>query len=87
MKKTKPSNFKKYPWNSVLQKSESETIAANIMVILERTGNKFRPLTWTEYKKERLKDGNFTELEKGYFEEVIPYCKSADTAQLFSKSW
>ena len=38
----KPSNFKNAsPMGSVLFKSEAETIATNIMVILSRTGNKF----------------------------------------------
>ena len=83
----KPSNFTSYPWSSVLQNSESETIALNVMKILSRTGNEFRPITWEEYKEERLKDGYFSDREKSIFENVIPYCKSADTAVLFSKSW
>ena len=44
-------------------------------------------LTFDEYKSERLKDGNFTNSEKQYFDMVIGYCKSEDTAKLFSKSW
>lgn len=82
-----PSNFMGYPMGSVLRKSEAETIARNIMVILERTGNKFRELTWEEYKKERVKDGNFSEGEKKYFDDVIKYCKSADTAVCFCEDW
>lgn len=53
----KPSNFKTYPWNSVLRNNESETIARNVMVILSRTGDTFRPLAYDEYKTERLKEG------------------------------
>ena len=83
----KPSNFTDYPWSSVLQNSESETIAQNIMKILKRTGNEFRPLYWEEYKEERLKDGNFSSNEKSIFESVITYCKSPQTAILFSKTW
>lgn len=83
----KPSNFTGYPWGSILQKSECETIARNIMLILKRTGDKFRPLTFDEYKSERLKDGNFTESEKRYFDKVIDYCKSADTAKVFCEGW
>ncbi len=83
----KPSNFTSYPWSSVLQNSESETIAQNIMKILKRTGDEFRPITWEEYKEERLKDGNFSDREKSIFENVISYCKSADTAVLFCKTW
>jgi hypothetical protein len=87
MAKKKPSDFNKHPWGSVLQNSQSEVVAHNIMVILERTGNKFRKLNWVDYKQERQKDGNFTEGEKYYFDQVIGYCKSADTAKLFSAEW
>ena len=74
---------------SVLQKSEAETVARNIMVILARTGDEWRTLTWEEYETERKKDANtgFSHIEKGYFNQVIPYCKSADTAVLFSPVW
>lgn len=82
-----PSNFLSNPIGSVLRKSEHETIARNIMVILERTGNTFRELTWEEYKTERKKDKNFSEGEKSYFNDVIIYCKSADTAKCFCKDW
>lgn len=82
-----PSNFTVQPIASVLRKSEAETIARNIMVILERTGNTFRNLSWEEYKEERLKDGHFTESEKKYFDQVIDYCASAETARLFSPAW
>lgn len=83
----KPSNFKTKPISSVLQKSESETIACNIMVILSRTGDTFRPLSWNEYRTERKKDGDFREEEKPYFDRVIDYCESPDTARLFSPVW
>ena len=83
-----PEDFcEAHPWSSVFQNSESETIAANVMVILKRTGNTFRDLSWEEYKEERLKDENFSEIEKPYFERVMPYFKSADTAALFSPDW
>jgi hypothetical protein len=82
-----PSNFTGKPMGSVLQNSESETIAANIMTILSRTGNTFRKLTWDEYKSERLKDSNFSEREKSYFDKVIDYCKSPDTAKSLSNNW
>jgi len=68
-------------------KCESEMIAQNIMIILKRTGNKFRPFSWEEYKAERLKDGNFGEGEKEYFNKVIGYCRTEDTARLFSPKW
>ena len=82
-----PSNFTDYPFNSVFKSSEHETIAQNIMLILKRTGDIFRTLKWEEYKVERLTDGNFSEGERAYFEKVRLYCKSSDTAQLFSETW
>ena len=83
----KPSNFMQQPVGSNAQKSEAETVARNIMVILWRTGDQFRKLSWDEYKAERQKDGNFSEKEHAYFDQVIGYCKSADTAALFSPVW
>lgn len=85
----RPSNFCTHPWSSVMGQCEYERVAVNIMVILSRTGNRFRNLTWEEYKEERIKDihGDFDESEKDYFDKVIKYCKSADTARLFSKTW
>ena len=83
----KPENFTSYPWSSILQNSESEVIAQNIMKILKRTGNEFRPLSWEEYRTERLKDGNFTEREKGFFEDVIKYCGDSESALQFCSGW
>ncbi len=83
----KPSDFSFTPWGSVLRNSECETVARNIMVIMSRTGDTFRPLEQDEYKSERLKDGNFSEGELVFFDRVIPYCVSADTARLFSPEW
>lgn len=83
----KPSDFMTHPFASVMQNAESEIVARNIMAILSRTGDTFRPLTWEEYKTERLKDGNFSENEESYFIDVIGYCESEKTAKLFSKAW
>jgi len=84
-----PSDFSKIkPWNSIFHKSEAETIALNIMKILARTGNKFRELSYEEYEKERIKDGNYADwAEKPYFEMVIKYCSSAEMAKKFSLDW
>lgn len=82
-----PSNFLTHPWNSVYGNAETETIAHNIMAILSRTGDTFRLISWSEYKAERLKDVDFSEAEKGYFEEVISYCLSAERAASFSPTW
>jgi hypothetical protein len=81
------SDFINKPWSSALKTCEHEIVAVNIMVILKTTGDKFRDLTWEEYKSIRLQDGNFSEIEHSLFDDVIPYCKNADTAKLFSKSW
>jgi len=87
MKETKPSTFTEHPWNSACQNCECEIVAANVMRILKRTGDTFRPLSPKEYVKERKKDGSYTVKELGYFEKVIKYCKNADTAALFSPTW
>lgn len=87
MENKKPSDFRNYPWNSVLQNSESEIIAQNIMLILWRTGNVFRSMDWEEYKNERLKDSNFSEKEKSVFIQVMPYCTTSEKAKSFSKEW
>lgn len=83
-----PSLFKAYPWDSTLQKSECETVAMNIMVILSRTGNTFRTLSWEEYAAERQKDGNFSEGEKKYFDDVAYLMKGEKWLVInFSKTW
>lgn len=95
-----PSHFTNYPVNSVLQKNEAETIAQNIMKILRRTGDTWRPLTWDEYLDNRQGDAPLAlpievhanwisnlQNEKPWFEKVIGYCKSPDTAKLFSPAW
>jgi hypothetical protein len=82
-----PSDFTMEPWDSVLHKTEAEVVAVNVMVILKRTGNTWRDLTWDEYKKERLKDGNFSDIEQGYFTQVIRFCRSEIGARLFSPGW
>jgi len=83
-----PSDFSGiFPWSSVFQKSEYETIAQNIMKILKRTGDTWRELSYDEYEKERLKDVGMSEMEKPIFEKIIGYFKSPDTAKLFSPAW
>ncbi len=83
----KPSSFLSQPMDSITQSSEAETIARNIMVILSRTGDSFRRLEWIEYQSERLKDGNFSDREKLYFNQVVAHCASEETAKLFSSVW
>jgi len=84
----KPSDFSvTYPWSSVVNKTEHEIVALNIMKILVRTGNVFRELSWEEYSEERKKDNEFTMMELESFNAVIKYCRSGDTAVLFSERW
>lgn len=90
----KPSDFRVQPWGSVAQKSETESIARSIMVILSRTGNTWRELTWEEYSLERGKDaktdkgGGFSDWrEKPHFETAAPYTVSEEKARSFSPSW
>ena len=82
-----PADFCVYPWSSVTKNSESETVAVNIMKILKRNGNTWRELPFEEYEEERKEDGDYSEREKYIFEGVRGYCKSVDTATLFSKTW
>ena len=83
----KPSDFNKHPYGSVLQNNESEVVARNIMVILSHAGNEFRLLSWGEYKEARQKDGNFTESEKLYFDKVVGFCVTAESAKAFCANW
>ena len=71
---------------SILQKSESETIASNIMRIRARRGDSWE-LSWADYKREREKDGSFSMIEKPYFEEVIKLIPDAIGAISFAPSW
>jgi hypothetical protein len=84
----KPSDFAKIsPMNCVFKHHEHEIIAQNIMQILKRTGNEFRPLSWKEYKDERLKDRGFTEAEKPYFNLVVNWCTLPGNAVQFAPTW
>lgn len=76
-----------HPFNSITQSHKAETVARNIMVILARTGNVFRLLTWEEYKAQRIVDGHFTERECEFFEKVSRFCVTEETVRLFSNYW
>jgi len=82
-----PSDFNTHPADSILQKSEPETIALNIMIILSRTGNTFRMLSKDEYIIERNKDGGFSEKELPFFDAVVEHTSSLDKAKDFSNYW
>lgn len=84
----KPSNFiGKEPLNSVFKKYEVEIVAMNIIIILKRTGDNFRLISWREYKKERIRDGDFSEYEKRYFDMVKGYFSSYKKIKSFSPYW
>lgn len=82
----RPSHFKSDPMGSVLQNSESETIACNIMRIRARLGDRWE-LTWEEYKREREKDGSFSDMEEGYFNKVMPLIADPIGAISFAAGW
>jgi hypothetical protein len=88
MSQPKPSDFCIKPTNSVLQNIEAEIVAANIMAVLARTEDEWRELSFKEYAIERDKDGDFyAHLEHPYFEQVVGYTVSPETAALFSPAW
>jgi hypothetical protein len=85
-----PSQYNREPMGSLSQNSESETIAKNIMHILSKNGDVFRPLSFEEYTDVRKSDGandRHIANEKPYFDEVISYCASPESADLFCADW
>jgi hypothetical protein len=82
-----PSHFTRPPFDSVVQDEPCEATARNIMIILSSTGNKWRKLSFAEFKKKRLKDGNWSDIEQQCFDKVIDYCRSAEKAESFSPVW
>lgn len=87
MNNLKPSDFTYWPKQSKYWKMEPESVAENIMVILARTGDVFRDITFEEYRAERLKDERFHKAEKDYFNQVVYYCSSSIIASGFSPVW
>ena len=79
--------MKQFPADSVLRKWEAEMVAKNVVNILARTGNTWREMTAREYESERRKDGNWSQCELGYLEQVRGYCISAENAATFSPFW
>lgn len=85
-----PGNFVAHPIASIAGNSETETVAANIMRILKRTGNTWRKLSWVEYVKERKteKSSTFTDGEQHHFENCeIFNITTAQDALNFCKDW
>jgi hypothetical protein len=81
-----PSDFTDFPHDSEFAHYESEVVARNIMVILSRTGNTWRELSYKEYQQ-RLADGGYTEHEMCHFEQVIRFTVSEEAARRFSPAW
>jgi hypothetical protein len=88
MKKTRPSDFTNYPWSSIKQSSEWESIAQNIMEVMEERGDDFAlGLTLEQYVEHRRQKGHQTNISAENFEDIMQYCQSAERAKLFSKEW
>lgn len=88
----KPSDFSQtYPWDSIFQDANAETIAVNILKILKRNGDTWRLLTEDEYKEARFEDPNLAELhldaELEYFNQVCQYLDNPENAAKFSPDW
>lgn len=86
---SKPSDFAtKFPYKSVTGKTEDGTLALNIMKAMVFMGNEWSPITWEDYVK-AWKEKGFDSCEKEHacFDRVNKYCKSEDTARLFSPVW
>jgi hypothetical protein len=74
-----------YPWDSVMRKSELESLAQRIMYF---TDSWEKPLQWKEYEKTLSKDDiNYKSEIKRDFDRLQPYLKSLDTLALFSEKW
>lgn len=82
-----PSAFTQWPWSSMLQDSDAEQIAVNIMVILKRTGDTWRPLPAEEYRAQREKDGGFSQREAQWFERLAPLVATEELARTLSADW
>lgn len=87
MNDKKPSDFALWPKQSLYWKMEPESVAENIMIILARTGDQWTNLSFDEYRKERIRDGDFHKWEEDLFLHVKEYCQSPEMAKSFSPNW
>lgn len=83
----RPSDFTGFPSNSNMQKCEAEEVAENIMRIKARLGDAWIELSWREYKRERMKDDEFSAAEKELFLDIAPQISDAIGAIAFSPVW
>ena len=86
MNTLKPSTFTRKPLYSLTQKSEAERVASHINIIRKRLGDNW-DITREQYRKERIKDGEFSEGEMYLFDEVIKLIPDAIGCIGFSKVW
>lgn len=84
-----PADYISYPWGSILNSTEHEMIARDIMVILYKTGNVFREISFDEYKKEKTKitKNIINASEESRFMQVVNFCKNPYMANSFCKNW
>ncbi len=84
-----PSDFMSvYPWDSVTQKSENESLACSIMATKNFKGNTWDDVSYEDYLEYRLSIGaQRGNARQDEFDKVNKYCKNISTAALFSKSW
>ncbi len=84
----KPSDFTIFPCCSTFGKTEPESVAVSIMRVLVTLGDEWQPLTWEEFAAAASPAGNthYTR-EREYFDQVMPHCRNAETAKLFSPAW
>ncbi len=83
----KPSQFDSFPWKSIFNKSEYETIMRNALIITKRLGDDWGILTKEKYEEERKKYGNYSSRESDYLEKILPYLESAEKLADFCPSY
>lgn len=84
MNELRPSQFIKFPINSVIQNAEAEQVALNIMIIRKRLGDKWQ-LSLKEYEDERGDSMDWE--ERDYFKIVYPLIEDANGAKSFCNIW
>ena len=97
MRKITPKDlYEIFPIGSVSQKTECEFIAQKIVLFLFKYyGNTWIKLTWDQYKsflpvelhKLIHSDPAVAKSQKEWFDRVIDYTVSYETAKLFCKEW
>ncbi|MFS1427789.1 hypothetical protein LMH73_011690 [Vibrio splendidus] len=90
MNTKKPSDYRGYPFASVTKTSECETVARNIMTMMQRNGDEFQLITPEIYRAERLKNGatdKAVDRELPFYNRVIDYMVSPESVEKFCPSW